>query len=642
MVSVLRGAENDDERKYHVLMREASDGISISDDDGNLLEVNPKLCELLGYTEAELLRLNVRDLVSTEGLREPLVDFAELQSGRPYLLERRLKRADGTLVAVEVSTKMLGDGRLLAVVRDITERKRAEEALRAREEQLRAVVDASPLGIVALDREGKVTMWNRAAERIFGWREEEVLGKEDPIVPKDSQAEFRALYARALRGEGLTGIDLQRERRDGSRVDVALSAAPLFGSAGEPVGAIALIDDVTERRATGQALRESEERLRRAQKLEAIGRLVGGIAHDFNNLLTVILASTEFLLQGLEGDDHLRRHANEVRQASERAAVLIHQLLAFSRRQVLQPRVLELNEIVAGVANLLRRLIGVNIELMTQLAPDLGRVKADPGQLEQVLTNLVVNARDAMPEGGKLTIATANVELDANDPSWGFPLASGLYVALSVADTGIGMDADTQARVFEPFFTMKEPGKGTGLGLSTVYGIVKQSGGYIALESKPGAGSTFRVYLPPVEEPLTAGKPSPSSEDALAGDETVLIAESDDTIRELLREALEQHGYRALAARDGREALAISKRNQGPIHLLITDLALPGMSGRDLAARHAALRRETAVLYTSGYTDEAVFRASILEPGAAFLHKPFTAEALTRTVRELLDSRPAD
>ena len=378
-----------------------------------------------------------------------------------------------------------------------------------------------------------------------------------------------------------------------------------------------------ERKRAEQALRRSEEQLRQAQKMEAVGRLAGGIAHDFNNLLTVITSYGDLLLEDLAPDDSRRDDVEQIRKAAEGAAALTRQLLAFSRQQVLEPKVLDIRAIVAGTEKLLRRLIGADVQLATSLASDLGAVKADPGQLEQIIINLAVNARDAMPGGGRLTIAATGMEEVEGRP--------GRWVMLAVSDTGIGMDEQTKARIFEPFFTTKESGKGTGLGLATVYGIVKQAGGFIWVDSEPGRGTSFEVYLPRVDEPVAPAITRPAPAEPGRGTETVLLVEDAPAVRLVTRQVLERYGYTVLEAPTGDMALRLAAKHHGPIHLLLTDVVMPGLSGRQLAGQLSQLRAEMKVLYVSGYADT-------VESGVAYLQKPFAPEALARRVRDVLDA----
>ncbi|MFA6147185.1 MAG: PAS domain S-box protein [bacterium] len=619
---------------------------------------------------------------------------------------------------------------------------------------LATLIEASPLAIVTFDPEGVVTMWNPAAERIFGWSESEALGSHLPFVPADKQGEFRALRRRALLGEVFTEPELHRRKADGSPIVVSVSTSPLRRPDGTIYGIMSILMDVTERKAaeesrarltmaveqagesivvtdtrgviqyvnpaferitgydrlevigqnprflksglhdaafyanlwctlqrgevwrgtfldkrkdgtlceedavispvrdpSGQVVnyvavkrdvtevRRMEEQLRQSQKMEAVGRLAGGVAHDFNNLLTAISGYSELLLHRLPAYSTLRRNVEEIRKAGDRAAALTRQLLAFSRRQVLQPKVLDLNTVVTTMEQMLRRLIGEDIELLTDLSPSLSRVKADPGQIEQVIVNLAVNARDAMPGGGRITVSTADTCLSPAYAAAHPEVRPGPHVLLSVADTGHGMSDETQAHLFEPFFTTKERGKGTGLGLATVYGIVQQSGGHIRVNSAADSGSTFLIYLPRVEtaEDRVQGTDRPSLPHPSPGTETILLAEDEEVVRRLTREILSENGYKVLEAENGREALLLSEAHRGEIHLLLTDVVMPKMSGRELTERIRPLRPGLRILYMSGYTDDAILRHGVLEDGIPFLQKPFTPEDLARKVREVLD-----
>jgi len=385
-------------------------------------------------------------------------------------------------------------------------------------------------------------------------------------------------------------------------------------------------------------LEAKEEQLRQSQKMEAIGQLAGGVAHDFNNLLTVITGYCRLLLKKCDPDSLQHTSVQEIQSAGERAATLVRQLLVFSRRQIIQPEVLDLNQVVADMDKMLQRLIGEDVELVSTREPELGKVEADPGQLEQVLMNLAVNARDAMPEGGQLTIETTNVDLDQEYAERHVEVQSGPYVMLAVSDTGIGMDKETQTRIFEPFFTTKKSGEGTGLGLSTVYGIIKQSGGHIWVYSEPGQGTTFKVYLPRVEDGATS-RPSQDAVDSadLEGSETVLVVEDDETVRKLVERMLQEHGYGVLGARRGEEALQLCVQHEGGIDLLLTDMVMPGMNGRELSERLTTLRPELKVLYMSGYADRAINRRDLITPETPFLQKPFSPEELLRQVRQILE-----
>ncbi len=419
--------------------------------------------------------------------------------------------------------------------------------------------------------------------------------------------------------------------------DSAGSGGPMLESAQELAAVFgSLLGNVIQRKRMEQALRESEEALRQSQKLEAVGRLAGGVAHDFNNMLAVINGYSELLLETEDLDGSIRAGLLEIRKAGQRAASLTRQLLAFSRKQVLAPRVLDLNDVVANIEKMLHRLIGEDVELVTRRGAGLGQVRADPGQVEQVLLNMAVNARDAMPHGGQLTIETVNVRLDRRYARRNPGVRPGAYVALFVTDTGLGMDEATRARLFEPFFTTKELGKGTGLGLATVYGIVQQSGGHVEVESAPGAGSTFRVYLPRVDRVADQDAEEDAPASVPTGTETILLVEDEQMVRGLLDNLLQLSGYTVLEASHGGEALLLCEQHDGPIHLLVTDVVMPGMSGRELADRLSRRRPTLKVLYMSGYTDDAVLRHGLEEEGAALLQKPFNTEHLAQKVREVL------
>ena len=472
---------------------------------------------------------------------------------------------------------------------------------------------------------------NPALVSILGYESAaELLQKNMATDVYVDSTERSRLVEQVITQGSLTAESVWR-RKDAKTVTVRQTGRVVRDAAGRLEYFNVLVEDITERKLL-------EAQFRQAQKMEAVGRLAGGIAHDFNNLLTAILGSAELLLDTLAPEAPEREDLEEIRKAAKRAGELTRQLLAFSRQQVLAPQVLDLNVLVANMEKLLRRLIGEDIELRTALARDLEAVKADSSQLEQVIVNLAVNSRDAMPQGGRLTIETANVELDQAYAEQHFPAQPGSYVLLAVSDTGTGMDAATMSRIFEPFFTTKETGKGTGLGLATVYGVVKQSGGYIWVYSEPGQGTSFKVYLPRVTEAPQPAPAAPTRAAALMGSETVLLVEDDEMVRNLARRMLEARGYTVLSASRGEDALGVVERHDGPIDLLVTDVVMPGMSGRSVAQRLLGLRPGLKVLYLSGYTDDAIVRHGMLEPGIAFLQKPFSADALARKVREVLDA----
>ena len=544
------------------------------------------------------------------------------QGGGPFAL--RTLPATATVLLVYIAVLAMTG---LVLGAESAHRRHAESALLDAHENLRAIIQSSPLAIYTLGRAGAVLTWNAAAERLYGWRADEVLGRQLPTSP---EGEHLMLRDQVFGGQAITGLEVARRRKDGSAITINLSLAPLHGPGGTVVGVLAIAADLT-------ALRQLEVHYRQSQKVEAVGQLAGGIAHDFNNILTAILSTTQLLLRELPRDTAAgaRRDVEEIATSARRAAGLTRQLLAFSRRQVLELKALDLNALVRDQERMLRRLIAAHVELRTELARDLGTVRADGGQIEQVLMNLVVNARDALPLGGVITVATANVDVDRPHVHEHVPIAAGRYVQLTVSDTGIGMDANTKAHLFEPFFTTKEPGKGTGLGLATVYGIVKQSGGYIWAESAPNEGATFRIYLPRAEDAV----PEPEMQvmsPSLDGKETLLLVEDQADVLRVMRRGLEALGYTVLAAKGGPEALSLAARHDGTIDLLVTDVVMPGMNGRDLALGLAATRPDMKVLYVSGYPDQSIVHQGLLAPGLAFLQKPFAPDALARKIRDVL------
>ncbi len=541
--------------------------------------------------------------------------------GSGLQIEYRVQHASGAWIVVEDEGALLRDAsgapeRIVGVIADVTTRHAAEMALRESEARARAILDAVPDGIVTLDESGVIESINPGAERIFGMPASEVIGHRfSQLVP--ALAGDAAVAAGPL-GEALgRRFETQALRKDGREVPVLLALDEV--SLANRRIFMALVHDLTEQKAL-------EAQLRHAQKMEAVGRLAGGVAHDFNNLLLTVQGRTELLLAGLPEPHPMRRQVEEIQSATERATHLTRQLLAFSRRQPLRPRVVDLNALVLDLADMLRRLIGEDIELSLELEPSLGKVRADPGVLDQVVMNLVLNARDAMPEGGRVTIETSNAV--------GEELGQ---VALCVRDTGIGMDEATRARIFEPYFTTKEPGRGTGLGLSTVDGIVRQSGGEIEVESVRGKGTTFRVLLPRAEGEPEAALPEPAALRVPGGGETVLLVEDDHAARELLVEFLESRGYKVLAAASARDALRLAEQGEAVIRLLFTDLGLPDMRGTALAQQLASRLPGLRAIFVSGYTQETLGCAGMPREHIRFLHKPFRLREAEARIRDLLD-----
>jgi PAS domain S-box-containing protein len=507
-------------------------------------------------------------------------------------------------------------------------RRRAEALLKESNARLRTVVAASPLGKVVLDPAGLVRLWNPAAERIFGWSEAEVLGQPVRFISPDTAAEFALLAEGVHAGKSFTAIEARWLTKSGAPVQVSTSLAPLRNDAGAVDSLLAVIEDITERK-------NLERQLFQAQKMDAIGKLAGGVAHDFNNLLTVINGRCHRILAKLQPEDPLWREADIINQTGERAAKLVRQLLAFSRKQIFQPQILELNVTISEMGKMLKSLIGEGIDLVTLLDPDLKRIKSSAAQIEQIILNLVVNASEAMPHGGRLTIQTANVRIGEEAARSNPDAVPGMHVALTVSDTGLGMDPATLARIFEPFYTTKA--QGSGLGLATVYGIAKHSGGFITVTSELGRGATFRVCFPASDEQSVAQPGSGPHRCLLGANETILVVEDEDDVRSLVVQVLESQGCQVMAARNWVETFGLVKKHTGRIHLLLTDVVMPQMSGREIAASLAPLCPGMKVLYMSGYTDSAIVQHGVLEPGIKFLQKPFSPDTLVKTIREVLD-----
>jgi PAS domain S-box-containing protein len=557
--------------------------------------------------------------------------------------EYRFRRGDDTYAYIFDRGYIVRDEdgravRMIGAMMDITERQQAEEALRASEEQYRALFDTNPLPLWVLDPQDlRFLAVNQAAVRHYGYSSDRFSEMTLPeLTPSEWRTKLPPLpqpldapeVSAALGAAGST----THVRADGSRIDVELTAKRLTFR-GRPA-ILLLANDVTERRRAEDTLRQSEEQLRQWQKIEAVGRLAGGIAHDFNNMINVISGYGQMLARRLSGDEASRRNLEEILKASDRAAALTRQLLTFSRKQASEPQLVDLNDVVTGMADMLRRLIGEDIELAFSCEPELSVVKADRGQLEQILVNLVVNARDAMPRGGHLMVETSDVTLDAAYARTRVDVRAGPHVMLLVRDTGVGMDESVMAHLFEPFFTTKPPGRGTGLGLATAYGIVKQAGGHIAVESQPGAGTTFRIYWPPAEKTFVAPRVRASEAAATSGSETILLVEDEDVVRAFMCESLRALGYRVIEARGGPEALVYCQRHPEPIDLLLTDVVMPKMSGPQLAEQLGGTFPGLRVLYISGYTENPALREK-----SSLLQKPFTAEQLGSRIRDVLEAR---
>ena len=625
---------------FRALVDQSSDTFEVLEPGtGKILDVNQNGCRELGYSREEYLALTIFDI-------DPMVDPSRFALLGPELVRTGgmtwsglNRRKDGSTFPVEVSLRLVRIDRdyFVAVARNVTARKRAEGELL----QFKLGITRSGDAIFLTTPDGTITYVNPAFEKLYGFTSAEAVGKTPRILKSGAQdpAFYEQFWAN-LSAHQVVHAELVNSAKDGRQVHVEATANPILDDQGATLGFLAIQRDITERKVAAERHDKLEAQLRASQKLEAIGGLAGGIAHDFNNLLSVILSYAGFALEGLREGDPLRDDLLEVKKAGDRAAALTHQLLAFSRKQVLQAVPLDLNEIATGIDKMLTRIIGEDIELVLALAPNLDLTPGDRNQIEQVLMNLAVNARDAMPRGGTLTLRTANVVL-TEEEARGLTLTAGPYVLLTVTDTGEGMDEDTRARIFEPFFTTKEMGKGTGLGLSTVYGIVKQSGGNVIVESSPGRGTSFQIHVPravAVAPPRTKSL-TPRGKD-FVGTETLLVVEDEVGVRKLAERILRAVGYTVLTAANGGEALLVCEAHKGEIHLVLTDVVMPQMSGRDVARRLEKLRPQIRVLYMSGYSGDVIAQHGVLEPGTHLLAKPFSAIALTRKIREVLDEGP--
>jgi PAS domain S-box-containing protein len=625
------------EELFHLISENAADMIAVVDMQGKRLFNSLSYQRVLGYSTEELQASSAFEQIHPED-RESVKKAAEQarHSGIGKTLEYRLRHKDGSWLVLESTSSVIRNAKnepekLVIVNRNITERKRAEQALRRSEADFRSAVEDAPYGIYRASKTGAFLQTNPALQKMLGYDSAEELRKKDLAADIFRHAaEYTRLTDLLIRSDEIKDIEMEWKRSDGTPITVRCSGRCIKDESGAPAYFEMFAEDVTEKRVL-------ERQLRMAQKMEAIGRLSGGIAHDFNNHLGVIIGYSRVLKKALGESNPLTDHALEIEKAGQRAASLTKQLLAFSRQQVLTPAVLSLNTLASDMESMLPRLLGEDIAVSLALDPNLGSVKADPSQIEQVIMNLAVNARDAMPEGGKLKIRTANVEFDQSYTRSHPGSKAGHYVLLAVTDTGTGMDAATLMHIFEPFFTTKERGKGTGLGLATVYGIVKQSRGYIWVDSTPGKGTSFEIYLqrhqgqPAIEEQQVDPGEKPRCS------ENILLVEDAEPLRKLAQAFLEAAGFRVLSAGSGEEALDVAARSGVTFDLLLTDVIMPGMNGRILAEQLSPRQPGMKVLYMSGYTDSFIAGHGVLDPGTHLLHKPFTEEVLIRKAREVLD-----
>jgi two-component system, cell cycle sensor histidine kinase and response regulator CckA len=629
------------EEQVRLLLDSTAEGIYAVDQHGTCTLANRACSLLLGYDgPADLFGKNMHALIHhtrPEGTPYPAREcraYVAFRNGEgAHVDDEILWRKDGSSFPAEYwSYPMRRDGDSIGLVMtflDITQRKKAEEDLR----MAAAIVEATEDAVIGMSLDGTILTWNPSAERIYGYSAVEVIGRPIGIViPPERQHLPIEIRDKVKRGEKVMPFESVALRKDGKRIQISLSFSPLKDKKGNIVGFSSIIRDITQ-------AKQMTEMFRQAQKMEAVGRLAGGVAHDFNNLLGVIVGYGEMFLGRSDFDPEMRKHLEEMVKAAERGASLTRQLLAYSRQQMLEPTVLNLNTVITDMLKMIHRLIGEDVEVRTSLSPSLANVEADRGQIEQVIMNLAVNSRDAMPTGGTLTFETSNVDLDEDYAQVHPPVVGGQYVLLSITDTGVGMDSETKARAFEPFFTTKERDKGTGLGLSTVYGIVKQSRGYIWMYSEVGQGTVFKIYLPRAADPVVMTPPAPATIGSLQGTETILLVEDKEDIRVLIRLILEQNGYTVIDAPGGVRALEIARQHPNPIDLLLSDVVMPEMNGRVLAQQATAIRPQLRVLYMSGYTGTFLTRDERYDAEAILLQKPFSRTTLLRKVREALAFR---
>jgi PAS domain S-box-containing protein len=629
------------EALFHLISENAADMIAVVDMEGNRIYNSLSYQRVLGYSPEELQASSAFEQIHPED-RERVKKAAEearLQ-GTGKTLEYRFRHKNGNWLVIESTSSVIrnvkGEPEKLVIVnRDATERKTAEEALQRTEMGFRSVVEDAPYGIFRADITGRFLQVNPAFQKMLGYESANQLLQRDLASEIFRHAaEYQLMTEQLSRSDEFKDMEMEWKRKDDTLITVRCSGRRRDEYNGIAAYIEVFAEDVSEKRVL-------ERQLRMAQKMEAIGRLSGGIAHDFNNLLGVIIGYSALLKKKLTESNVLYDHALEIEKAGQRAASLTKQLLAFSRQQVLTPAVLNLNTLASDMEKMLPRLLGEDIEVSLTLDPELGHVKADQSQIEQVIMNLAVNARDAMPTGGKLKIHTANVELDQdylrNHPG----SKAGNYVMLAVTDTGTGMDPETLLHIFEPFFTTKERGKGTGLGLATVYGVVKQSNGYIWVDSKPGEGASFQVYLPRHSEQFVPEKRKIDEGEKLRGSESILLVEDAEPLRRLAQTFLEAAGFQVLTAESGEKAMEVAGNHPRTFDLLLTDVVMPGMNGRILSEQLLPRQPGMKVLYMSGYTDTFIAGHGVLDPGTNLLHKPFTEEILIRKIRQVLDDVPA-
>ncbi len=633
------------EARYRRLYESMMDGFIYIDMQGFIKECNETFLKMLGYTFEEISGVTYIDLTPEKWLafEQKIVEEQILPRGYSDVYEKEYRKKDGTILPVELRTFLIKNEQgenegMWAIVRDITERKKSEAALRESEERFRELFDNAPVGYHEIDKNGNIVRVNQTEADMLGYKREEMIGKPIWNFMVDGE-NIKGTILSKISGEIYLGKDYERKyiRKDGTILDVLQEDRLIKDKDGNITGLRVTIQDISNLKKIEKEKRLLEEQLIQSQKLESIGKLAGGIAHDFNNILTAIKGNAQLALMKLHEEDPLFQKIKNIIDASDRAASLIKQLLAFSRKQILEPKVIDINELIRNIEKMIVRLIGEDIELSLNLTENIAKVKVDPSQTEQALINLIVNAREAMPKGGKLTIETSIVELTDEYVRKHIGSKAGRYVIIAVTDTGVGMTEEVRDRCFEPFFTTKE--SGTGLGLPTVYGIVKQSGGNIWVYSEVGKGTTFKIYLPLVEEPLDYIKKEVYSIEIPKGNETILLVEDDENVRKTVSSMLQSCGYKVLVASSGNEAISFCKEYGEPINLIITDVIMPGLSGAQVAEAVRQICPKAKVLFMSGYTDNVVFHHSVLEKGINFIQKPFSLKSLSEKIREVLGKK---
>lgn len=634
---------NSDVEQFHKIAFEETDtAIFISDPDGRCLAVNPRAVSLTGYPRQELIGKEILDLFETDD-QAPLIHRDGIAKAETLMAHGRLRCKDGDLLWIELRIRKRPDGSFLETALDITAQKQADETLRKNEELFRIAFDLAPTGMSIIAPDGHTYLAvNPPLCQMFGYTREEFLGKTINLVTHPDDEEISNEWIRKkISGEPCEPVLEKRYiHKDGHVVWGLVSAHWIKNDDGTPRMAIAHIQDISDRKQAEKERQKLEDQVRQAQKMESIGLLAGGVAHDFNNLLTPILGYTDILSHDLADGDEQQAQLKQIRKAAERAKEVAQRLLAFSRKQLLELRTVDLGEVIHKFEIVLRRTIRENIEIKVQISPDLWQVKADPGQIEQVLLNLSINAQDAMPDGGHLVIEARNLNVERSDMSRYRDIRAGRYTVLSVRDNGVGIDEQVIKFIFEPFYTTKELGKGTGLGLSTVYGIVKQHGGSILACSEKDRGSTFEIFLPSTNQ--SGGErieeDDPPHDSVARGHETILVAEDNDIVRALTCDMLKMLGYKVLAAEDPEGCIDLAKKQSGAIHLLLTDVIMPRMNGKELYDTLNHLLPDLKVIFMSGYASDLVGQHNILDQDTCFIQKPFSLHKLSEIIRRALDS----